>query len=133
MTDSQEKGRQFEKEAAKELGLDLVPGSGNQWHSKLDLKGRATRWSLKFTDTKSYRLDQSDIDEAYVATQGLTGDGRVPLWLVRLQTSDYDLVIMKKEDFLALQSGEVEFYEEKIRKSDIRRARAKVPFILREE
>lgn len=134
MTRSIEKGREFEQEIAEELGLSLVPGSGNQWHSKLDLQGKEARWSLKYTDAKSYRLDQEDVDEAVEATQSLSGDGRVPLWLIRLQTEEYDLVVIRKKDFFAWKSGEINLSgDDKPKQSQVRRARARIPVLLRGE
>lgn len=128
-------GTEFEKEMEKELGLTRVPGSGNQWYSKLDLIGKAARWSLKYTSSKSYRLTQSDVDEAVEATQSLTGDARVPLMLIRLEDEEYDLVVIRKRDFFAWQNREIDLsgIEEKIKPSDIRRARSKVPALLRRQ
>lgn len=135
MSSAQDEGREFEKELADELGLSVVPGSGNQWYSQLDLIGRGVRWSLKYTREKSFRLTQEDVREAVVATQGVSGDGSIPLWAVRLGTEEYDLIIMRKNDFLLMQEGELTLIgnDEPPKKSEIRRARSRVPILLREE
>lgn len=126
-------GTAFEREISKRLGLHLVPGSGNQWHSKLDLKGRFARWSLKFTEKASYKLSQSDWDEAVAATQSLQGDGRIPLMLIRLAKPKYDLVVIHLEDFLAMQDEGVEFVESAPGASKERAAAAKIPGLFRRE
>lgn len=48
--DALEKGRDFEKQTASFLGAKLVPGSGNQWHAKLDVgKAGGLLASLKWS------------------------------------------------------------------------------------
>lgn len=129
----QEEGRQFEREISAELGLQQTPSSGSQWYEKLDLRGIA-RWSLKFTRQSSFRLQQSDIDEAVNATSGIAGDGRIPIWLIRIGSPVYDMVLLRKEDFKAMQNGEIQILDiPKARNSDLRRARAKIPVLMREE
>lgn len=126
-------GTTFEKEISRRLGLARVPGSGNQWHSKLDLTGRLSRWSLKFTEKDRYSLKQSDIDEMDSATQSLTGDGRIPLMLLRLAEPKYDLVVMHLEDFLAMQDEGVEFMESAPGTSRKRAEAAKIPGLFRRQ
>lgn len=136
MSDSpQNLGRLFEKELAKELGLQIVPGSGNQWHSKLDLKGKLARWSLKYTGAKSFTITQHDVTEAVEATQGISGDGSIPVWAIRLQSPEFDLILLRKNDFLLLQEGEIRIVgdDSPPKKSDIRRARSHVPVLLRDD
>jgi hypothetical protein len=126
-------GITFEKEMAKTLGLDRVPGSGNQWHSKLDLKGRLTRWSLKFTSKDRYTITQADIDEARAATTSLSGDGRVPLWLLRLATSEYDLVVIGLPELLALADGEQFVVSQRTTGNERRKSAAKLTALERKE
>lgn len=126
-------GVKFERDVASRLHLDLVPGSGNQWHSKLDVKGRLTRWSLKFTKKDRYSLKQSDIDEMVTATQGISGDGRIPLMLIRLAEPKYDLVVICLEDFLALQETDVDIVDIPNKKSNKRKALANIPALFRKQ
>lgn len=128
-----EGGLEFEKEMAKELGLKQVVGSGNKWYSRLDLRNEIARWSLKFTSKKSFEVNQKLIDEAVDACEGPGGDGTIPIWLFRLQKSKYDMVMMRKDDFLLMQEGNVNFTptpaSEKTKK---KRAKALKPQLFRE-
>lgn len=129
---AQTKGRIFEQEIAKEFSLYTTPASGAVWYSKLDAWDLLTRWSCKFTEKESYRLTKKDIDEAIAACQGPGGDGSLPLWAIRLQVEKYDLIIMRKEDFKLLLSGDLEI-EKKVSKHEVKRRRSQIPILLREE
>lgn len=126
------KGIEFEEEFANEMGLTPVPGSGSQWHSKLDVSGQGARWSLKYRDG-SFRIDKAFIDEAVSATVGIGGTGEIPLWAIRLSDPKYDLVLMRKDDFKAMQAGELKVIPDKRTKTSIRTRLAEVPSLLREE
>jgi len=130
--DSSGIGKQFEKDLAGEFGLELVPGSGNQFHSKLDLQGKEARWSLKATDKASASIKISDIKEAIAACYNIVGDSSIPMWAYRIQ--DHDMVMMRKEDFIELQRGELELINTQVdEKYQQRAARANMPRLLREE
>jgi len=125
-------GKIFEDDLSKEFGIDKVPGSGNQYHSKLDLKGNGARWSLKATSHKSISVTQDVIDEAVAACESLSGDGSMPLWAFRIGDNSYDMIMMRKEDFKALQAGELKLIEvETNKKTEQKRLRAKIPRLLR--
>ena len=127
-----EGGLEFEEEIAKELRLERIVGSGNKWHSKLDLKGILARWSLKFTSKKSFVVTQSLIDEAVDACEGPGGDGSTPVWLIRIGSRKYDMILLRKIDFLQMQTEEVIYTGDTTTKSDLKRAKAAVPQLLRE-
>jgi hypothetical protein len=125
-------GTQFEEDLAHEFGLKLVPGSGNQFHSKLDLHGKGARWSLKATEKASASIKAEDIDEAIRACYNVVGDGSIPLWAYRIK--GHDMVMMRKEDFLEFQRGELELTNTIVDgKYQQRAARAMVPRLLRDE
>lgn len=124
-------GRQFEEDLAREFGLKLVPGSGNQFHSKLDIQGKGARWSLKATDNASASIKLSDIIEAVNACYNILGSGDTPLWAYRIQ--GHDMVMMRKEDFVEFQKGEIQLIDTTVdEKYEQRKARAHVPRLLRE-
>ena len=133
MTAPQQLGREFEDDLALEFGLDVVPGSGNQWHSKLDLQGNEARWSLKFTLQNQFPLTYNDLVEAIKACEGTGGDGAMPLWAVRFGVSDDDFIILRKDDFKRLAAGELELVNEAKPKAAQRKAKARVPRLLRNE
>lgn len=131
MTEQQE-GRDWESDFAEEFGLTLVPGSGAPWWSgKLDVTGEGARWSLKWTSKESYRLTQKDINEALEATRGLGGTSEIPLWAFNIQGEE--LVMMRKEDFKQIQSGELNVLPE-VRTKTLERTRlAEIPILLRND
>ncbi len=128
-----EGGTEYEEEMAEELGLKRIVGSGSTWHSKLDLKGVLARWSLKFTSKKSFVVSQDLIDEAVYACEGPGGDGRTPIWLIRLANKKYDLVIMRKNDFLAMQTEDLIYTGKQDKKSQVKRKLASTPQLFRDE
>ena len=100
-------GTEFELDLAKRLGLKRVPGSGNKWHNKLDIKGRGTRWSLKATGDSGFRVDSSMLSEAIVSCEGIGGSGETPVWAVRI--SDGDFIIMRAEDWIRFMKDDSDF------------------------
>lgn len=126
-------GAQFEDDLSKEFGLHRVPGSGNQAHSKLDLYGNGFRWSLKATENASASIRARDIEEAIDVSYGLNGTGETPLWAFRI--NGHDLVLMRKEDFVSLQKGEIRAINEEKGKEKVneRRRLAETPSLLRDE
>jgi hypothetical protein len=120
---------EFEEDLAEELGVQRVPGSGSQWHSKLDIKGKGTLWSLKCTGKEGFRIDKKMLLEAILATGGVGGTGDIPVWAVRLLGIE-DFIIMRKDDFKTLVSDGSFTIEPS--KSQERRNRSRVPQLLRE-
>lgn len=100
-------GTQFELDLAKDLGLKRVAGSGNQWHNKLDVKGKGTRWSLKATEASGFRVDGAMLHEAVIATEGIGGGGETPIWAVRVDEGDF--IIMRKDDWIRFMKEDAEF------------------------
>jgi hypothetical protein len=131
MSRLQDIGGRFEADFADEMGLERVPGSGSQWHSKLDVKGRGVLWSLKATTAA--RISGKDFEEAIHATFGPGGDGRMGLMALRFfaETDDeLDLVLMRKDDFFSIASGKYELVQQD--KTAARRERAATPELLRD-
>lgn len=127
-------GTEFEEELSKEFGIAQVSGSGNQWHSKLDLSGRGAKWSLKATSKKSLSISQSIIDEAVHACEAVGGDGTIPIWAFRIGEEKYDIIAMRKEDFKLLQQGDVQIISDPVSDQVMqRRVKASKPSLLRDE
>ena len=123
-------GREFEKEFAKEFGLELIPGSGNQWYSKLDVMGRGARWSLKATEKNSASISKDTIEEAILACTNMSGDMTIPLWAFKI--GNHEMVMMRKEDFKSWEKKELIFTEDKKSTNlEERKARASTPRLLR--
>lgn len=123
-------GTEFEYDLAEEFGLDRIPGSGATWYSKLDLKGNDARWSLKSTSVeRRWPIQIKDIKEALEACFGNGGDGATPIWAARIPLGDF--VLMRKEDFKALQTGELKLIQQDRPHVAERKKRAKTPELLR--
>ncbi len=130
---SQAKGRLLEDEWAKETEGSKQVNSGSVWFSKLDTTDKKFLWSVKYTDKKSFSVKQDDIKEVVDAVEGPGGVGldKMPAMMVRIGSPDYDIVILRKEDFLRLATKDVEYLEPS--KQNIKRARSRVPQLLRGE
>jgi hypothetical protein len=126
-----EGGTEYELKMAERIGAKRIVGSGNTWHSKLDLKGIIARWSLKFTSKKSFVVTEDTIDEAVHACEGPGGDGSVPLWL--FGTPKHDMVMLRLNDFEMMQETEVELIKVESNKSEQKKKRASVPQLFRGE
>lgn len=133
MDTPQARGRKFEKEIGDEFDLYQTPASGALFYSKLDLAGFGSRWSCKFTEKRSFRLTQEDIEEAIRACTGVGGDGTIPVWALRIGEERYDLVIMRKEDFKLLLNKEISIGKSGSTKNEMKKKRAATPQLLREE
>lgn len=129
---AQQRGRDFEVNLASELGLETTPASGAVWYSKLDVKGKKTRWSLKHTDSNTFSINIGLISEAVNATQGIQGDGTIPMWAFNIGGIGETLVMMRLRDFKLLQEGET-LVDVISSRSDERRKRASLPILLRSE
>jgi hypothetical protein len=125
-------GLKFEEDLAREFGLRKVSGSGNKWHSRLDLSGRGAKWSLKATSNKSLSISEGIINEAIDACEGIGGDGSIPVWAFRI--GEHDIISLRKEDFKLLQKGKLKLINEGVKeKVTQRRARAETPSLFRDE
>lgn len=126
----QDIGTEFEEEFAEEMGLEPVPGSGAQWHSKLDVAGGGARWSLKATAHRSYRLKKSELVEAQAAC---AETGEIPLMAIALDYGRDPMIaiVIDPNTFKQLAAGEFKFVTET--KSDAKRRLAHLPELLREE
>lgn len=123
-------GTEFELDLANELGLKRVAGSGNQWSSKLDVRGKSTRWSLKATLNTGFRIGKDMLDEAVNVVGGIGGTGETPIWAVRLVDVE-DFIIMRKSDWIRFMKEEE--FSIKQTGAEKRRHTASVPQLLRED
>lgn len=131
MSSPQEQGRLFERDLAAEFGLNKVKGSGNVWHSKLDVKGNKALWNLKYTEKPAFPIKYTEILESLEACYGPGGDGSTPLWAARIPVGDF--IVMRKEDFMSLNQNNSNYINEDRPQVAKRKAKAKVPELLRED
>lgn len=131
MLTPQDEGRLFEVEIAQEFGLRNSFASGSFWFDPLDINGKGTRWSCKFTRKKSFPLSQALVDEAVSDTSGPGADGSIPIWAIRLAEEKYDLIILQKADFKLLLEQTFNLVEPS--KSDVRKKKSRIPILMREE
>lgn len=97
----QQRGIDFEAHVAEALGLRQVPGSGSNWRSKGDCKGRL-RISCKAEATKTWGRIREQLREAIDMA---FGTGELPALAV-LEDDGEELVVMRLSDLAkALESG----------------------------
>jgi len=134
----QKTGFRFETFFAKLLGVEPTKGSGNQWTAKLDLKAASFLMSLKFSTKDvlrfgSYRMRDllRETDQA-INGQGGVGGSTIGVVVTHEQESGLTFITMNADDFLRMiQSGDIEYVVAS--KGVQKRARAKIPALLREE
>lgn len=124
MTTPQQEGLDFEVDLMRELGVELLPGSGNQWFSKLDLKGQGFRISAKSSRSRVV-VDDKLINEALSGCD----DGAIPLWAIRVPSGDF--IMMDIDTFKAFQNADIQLNIPST-KSETRKARADTPQLLRD-
>jgi hypothetical protein len=107
VNDNYKKGLAFEQDFARRLGAKLQPGSGNQWHAKLDVKGRSFLWSLKSTVKGSFRLTTDMLAETIHAVDGPGGKGGNTLPGMAIRIADEDFVVLRASDFIQIVQDEV--------------------------
>lgn len=124
-------GFDFERDFAARNGLELVPGSGNQWHNTQDLTGFSARWQLKSTRFKSYPLNHDELAELELACLGPGGTGELPLFAVNFEQRGTTYVVMRESDFHRITKEELKLTRET--KVEARREKASTPQLLRED
>jgi hypothetical protein len=127
----QKEGRRFEKFWANLFGVKPVKGSGSLWYAKLDVADASIMWSCKHTDDKSFRVSSDLMREAQEAVlgQGGVGGETIPGMAVSVDGDVY--VTLRAEDFLSLFQKEGKWIPKS--KGEEKRARSRIPSLLREE
>jgi hypothetical protein len=130
----QNEGRDFEKRFAKEFGLKTVPGSGSGAFYKLDNEGKRMILSLKWTSAKSFRVSKDILDEAEEAVYGPGGVGGDYVPAVVTNVEDESFITFRASDLLRLFKEAPSLWtSEEASKKDVKKARAKVPSLFRNE
>jgi hypothetical protein len=122
------RGRKYESGFAKRTGGSETPGSGNQHHSKGDVRTAGILWQNKSETKRTWGRTLSQLADAVVDAQG-TGDR--PALAIDDVDSGQELVLLRMSDFLAILESPAEFAI-KPRKGETRRARASTPSMLRD-
>lgn len=120
----QDIGKEWEKTLATRLGGRVVPGSGNQWYAKLDVRSHSFLWSCKATAANSFRLTKDHIYEAVRAVIGPGGSGGKTIPGIALKIQGEELVVLLLSDLLELLQEDVKFVpltkkEEKIKRGTV--------------
>jgi len=135
---AQKTGFRFEKFFGNLLGVQPTRGSGSQWTAKLDIKAASFLMSLKFSTRDilrfgSYRMSDlmREIDQA-ITGQGGVGGSTIGVVVTHEQETNNTFITMRAEDWLRMiQSGDIQYVVAS--KGQQKRARAKIPSLLREE
>jgi hypothetical protein len=121
---SQERGYSFEKVFGDVLGLEPTRGSGNQWFAKMDLNGAAILVSCKHTDAESFRVTKGHLREIQRAC---TGEQEPAL---AIDVDGEVFIVQRAGDWIASRTSDAAQFIEPS-KADAKRARSKVPVLLR--
>lgn len=127
----QQAGRRFERFWAKLFGVDPQRGSGNQWHSKMDVADGAITFSLKWTSKPLFPLTKEllrEVDRAIYEN----GDNSIPAIAVSIDDGGEVLVVLRASDLLRILASEQASYITPS-KGEQKRHRAGIPSLLREE
>lgn len=125
----QDNGRAWERIWAEKIGGRLVPGSGNKWYSRLDVRGKRILWSNKWTGNLSYTISRGVLQELSDATVAPGGNGAIPALAIRIESVG-DYVVIGADDFLELLKSKPIIAADK---AENRRATAAIPQLLRED
>jgi hypothetical protein len=99
------KGKQFERELAKEIEQRLggrawrTPRSGGQWWEKADVRATGSIASRFHFEAK--RQERVNLEEAYGQALRGAGTGKIPVVVVK-RNRDMAMVYWKWDDFLTL-------------------------------
>lgn len=76
----QKSSRAQEDDVAEAFGGKRQPGSGNQWHSKADVKTKSWLVECKVTESGSYSLKKADLQTLYIQA---AMEGKTPMMEIR--------------------------------------------------
>jgi hypothetical protein len=130
-SEAQDLGRRFEEDFAKALGGKLTPASGAKWFARMDVEAGSCLWSLKATQLRTFPLSQRLVDEVVAATEGPGGSGAIPALAIRIGGPAYDLVVLRRDDFIRIVEERQKFVAES--RASAKREQARVPILLRED
>jgi hypothetical protein len=91
-----------EKKAAADYSGRTTPGSGNQWHSKADVKSDTELIECKTTMKDSYSLKAADLRKLF--GQAVL-ENRTPVFEIEFSLGGVTCVVLDKDDFLAMMHG----------------------------
>jgi hypothetical protein len=128
---AQKAGRRWERFWATIFGTEPQPGSGNQWHAKMDVADGSITWSLKWTTHQSASISKALIREADEACYK-NGDNSIPGIAIALDEGSETVVVLRAADFMRLLWAENATYIVPS-KADQKRAISRVPTLLRED
>jgi hypothetical protein len=124
----QEEGRRFERFWSALFGVKPTRGSGNLWWAKLDVGDTTFLFSCKNTIHASFSLTKALMREVEEAIKG--GDA-IPAIATAIENHEV-FVTLRAEDFLRLiQSDKAKYIVPS--KGEQKRARGKIPALLRDE
>jgi hypothetical protein len=98
--DNHKRSRLQEARAAEDYKGKRTPGSGNQWHSKGDIKTDDYLIECKTTTKASYSLKYQDLLKIW---KEAILESRTPLFEIEFSTIGMNFVVLEKNDFLGMK------------------------------
>src|SRR5579862_9282445 len=96
--DNHRRSKLQEARAARDYGGRTQPGSGNQWHSKADVKTPTELVECKTTTKGSYSLKAADLGKLW--KQAIT-EYKTPVF--EIEFDGLTCVVLDKNDYLAMK------------------------------
>lgn len=94
------RSRLQERNAARQYGGRISPGSGNQWHTKNDVRTANESIELKTTLKHSYSLKAAELERA---NKNAILDGRIMAFEIEFADDGVTCVVMMKDDYISLR------------------------------
>jgi hypothetical protein len=132
VTRPQDIGKVFETYWAKNVMGKPVRGSGNKWYARMDVKDTIFLWSAKATEKRSFTINQRMVDEVCSVTTNPGGERRIPALAIRLGSQEYDLVVLRANDFIGLMSDPDSRFI-KPTQTEVKRRNAHKPILFRSD
>jgi hypothetical protein len=133
----QGEGREFEGRFAELFDCEPQKGSGSLWYAKLDVNDGQILWTLKYSERGRLKFDNYDVNddlmrEAQAAINGQGGVGSNTMPGVATQDVDGNVfVVLRAEDFARIVTDDITYVRPP--RSEIKRARASTPLLLRDD
>ncbi len=123
----QDKGRTYETNFGRTLGVDPQPGSGNQWFAPMDIADGKIMWSCKWTSKKSFSISPALFKEV---EDHIKGGSEIPGLATEIDGEEF--VTLRAEDFRRLLASD-EYKYIVPSKAEQKRSRSKIPSLFRDE
>lgn len=94
-----------ERSTARRYGGRVTPGSGNQWHTKNDVRTGTESLECKTTKSAQFTLRRADL---FTASRNALLDSRRMVFQIQFEKYRERYVVLTEDDYLELRGNEAE-------------------------